>query len=373
MLTRSKVFICYNNNDKQELDQLCAAFIPLIGEDSLATWDDSQILYDEEWEDKMADHFDEAEVVVLLLGMHFLEDDTSARELFMEYVREAKEDGAYLLPWRAQSQTEESVLPFVMNHPLDQASVSLDTPESKEIDPDRLEAFARLIHGLREARKSRQQPDQSDASDPESLKHLADHLKAQRYLQEAEALYLLVMAARKDMFGSDHPDTLSSIHDLAVLFEEQGRLDKAVPLQENLVAISRKIYGNNTPETAQALNDLGGMYLGIERYHEAQKACEEALRIRESTLGRDHLDTAESLHNQGVIYETNGLIDRALASYERALAIREAALGEEHQDTMTTVHSLALLYEDEGMEDKAEVMFQRMYDVFGDEGEPMDV
>ena len=367
-MARTHVFICYNINDKEEMEQLRAAFTPLVGEEHMATWDDSQILYDEEWEDKMADRFDEAEVIVLLLGADLLQEDPSARELFMEYVREAKDDGAYVLPWRAQSQTEEAVLPFVMNNPFDQASVSLDTPESNEVAPDRVQAFARLIHGLREARKSQQQPDHSEASDPEALKQLADHLKVQGYPKEAEALYLLVMAARKEMLGADHLDTASSIHDLAVLFEEQERFDKSVPLQENLVAIYRKVHGNNTAETAQALNDLGGMYLGVERYRDAQKACEEALRIREKTLGRDHLDTAESLHNQGVIFETLELIDKAIASYERALVIREAALGEEHQHTMTTVHSLALLYEEEGMDEKADAMFERMYDVYGDEG-----
>ncbi|MBX2822389.1 MAG: tetratricopeptide repeat protein [Rhodothermaceae bacterium] len=366
-MTRSNVFICYNNNDKEELDQLLAALTPMIGEEHLATWDDSQILYNEDWEDPLADHFDEAEMVVLLLGRELLQDDTDARELFLEYVREAKNDGVYVLPWQAHPHNENTVLPFVMNNPFDQASVSLDTPESQDIAADRLEAFTRLILGLKEAGKSFRQQDDSEASDPEALKQLADHLKAQGYPKEAEALYLLVLAARKDRLGPDHPDTATSIHDLAILFEEHGLFDKAAPLQENLLSIYQNVHGKNSAEAAQALNDLGGIYLGLERYRDAQKACEEALRIRENTLGRDHLDTAESLHNQGVIFETQDLIDRAISSYERALAIREAKLGEEHQDTMTTVHSLALLYEEEGMDDKADVMFQRMYEVFGDE------
>ena len=217
-MTRSKVLFCYNNNDKDELDQLVAAITPMIGEENVLTWDDSRVLYNEEWEDEMADSFDEAEVLVLLLGLEFFDEDTQARELFMEYVREAKDDGVYVLPWRTHVQTDGRVLPFVMNNPFDQASVSLDTPESPEAATGRFKAFARLIHGLREARKSQQQPDDTESSDPESLKQLADHLKKQGYAKEAEALYLLVLAVRRSQFGPDHLDTASSIHDLAVLF-----------------------------------------------------------------------------------------------------------------------------------------------------------
>ena len=366
-MTRSQVFIPYNANDKEELDKLLAVFTETIGEEHIATWDDSRVLYDEDWEIEMADHFDKAEVVVLLLGPDLLQEDPQARDVFMDYIREVKEEGVYVLPWRAEAHIDQDTLPFVMNNPFDQASVSLDTPERHEEAPDRYDGFVRLIHGLREAGKSNRNPDAPPSSDPDSMKKLADHLKAQGYPREAEALYLLVLAARKDLQGPDHLDTASSIHDLTVLLEEQEMYEKAVPLQENLVAIYRKVHGNNTAETAQALNDLGGLYLGIERYRDAQKACEEGLRIREKVLGRDHPDTAESLHNQGVIFETLELIDRAIASYERALAIREAALGEEHENTMTTVHSLALIYDEEGMEEKADAMFQRMYEVFGDE------
>ena len=372
-MTRSKVFFCYNHHDEAELKALLSAFIPLIGEGNLVTWDDARVLYNEDWEDEMADGFDAAEVVVLLLGMEFLEADREARDLFMDYIREVEDEGVYVLPWHTASQPENAVLPFVMNNPLDQASVSLDTPENQDAAPGRMEAFARLIHGLREARRSQQQPDLAAPSTPESLKQLADHLKAQGYPKEAEALYLRIWTRRKDEVGDDHPDTTASMQDLVLLYEEQEVYKKAEPILEQLLALFRKKHGNSSEETAQVLNDLGGIYLGLERYRDARRVCQEALQIREKVLGKDHPKTAESLHNQGVIYETLDLIDRALPSYERALAIRETTLGEEHQDTMTTIHRLAVLYEEEGLDDKADVMYQRMYEVFGDDEEHEDL
>ncbi len=366
-MTRSKVLFCYNEAYRQELDQLLEAFTPKVGEDHVTLWEDTRVLYSEEWEDEMADYFDEAAIIVPLLGPGFLEDDPSARELFMEYIREAVEDGVYVMPWRTREQNDDNVLPFVMNNPLDQASVSLDTPESQEEVSDRVQGFAQLAHGLLGARKTQHQPDDSD--DPEALKQLADHLKAQGFLQEAEALYTQALNIHTDRLGSDHPDTASSMRDLAVLFEEQEMYHKAEPLQEDLVAFYRKTYGTADSRTARAINDLGGIYMGLERFQDAQRACEEALQIRESILGQDHPDTAESLHNQGVIYEISDLIERARSSYERALTIREKVLGNEHPDTITTVHSLARLYEEEGMDEKADAMYQRMYDASGEEGE----
>lgn len=368
-MTRHKVLFCYNNAYRQELDQLLETLISMVGKEHVSTWEDSRVLYNEEWEDELADYFDEAAIIVPLLGPSFLEDDPSARELFMEYIREVDEEGVYVMPWRSNTQAEDNVLPFVMNNPLDQASVSLDTPESQEAVSDRVQGFAQLAHGLLGARKTQHQPEVAAADDPEVLKPLADHLKAQDFILEAEVLYTQVLSIYRDRLGSDHIDTASSLRDLAVILEEQEAYSKAEPLQEHLVTLYRKNYGKTDARTARAINDLGGIYMGQERFREAQRACEEALRIRESTLGQDHPDTAESLHNQGVIYETLELIDRARTSYERALTIRETALGNEHPDTMTTVHSLARLYEEEGLDEKADAMYQRMFDASGEGGE----
>lgn len=368
-MTRSKVLFCFNNAHRQELDQLLEAFIMTVGEDRVATWEDARVLYNEEWEDEMAVHFDEAVIIVPLLGPEFLEQDSSARELFMEYIREADDEGVYVMPWRTNNQTDGNVLPFVMNNPFDQASVSLDSPEGQEALSDRVQGFARLASGLLGARKTQQQPEATASGDPETLKQLADHLKTQGFPLEAEALYTQVLSIFTDRLGSDHPDTASSMRDLAVLFEEQEAYNKAEPLQEDLVAFYRKTYGKADSRTARAINDLGGIYMGQERFRDAQRACDEALKIRENTLGQDHPDTAESLHNQGVIYETLELVNRARVSYERALAIREATLGNDHPDTITTVHSLARVYEEEGLNEKADAMYQRMYDAYREEGE----
>ena len=45
--------------------------------------------------------------------------------------------------------------------------------------------------------------------------------------REAEPLYRRSLAGRETQLGRDHPDTLTSVSNLAVLLDSQGKLDEA--------------------------------------------------------------------------------------------------------------------------------------------------
>jgi len=53
---------------------------------------------------------------------------------------------------------------------------------------------------------------------------------AQGRYKEADKTFRQVLEARKDKLGKNHPDTLESKHDLAVLYKERARYDEAEPL-----------------------------------------------------------------------------------------------------------------------------------------------
>jgi len=52
---------------------------------------------------------------------------------------------------------------------------------------------------------------------------------------EAIELYEYVLANRKRVLGSDHPDTLSSYSDLANAYRSAGRIDEAIGLYEQII------------------------------------------------------------------------------------------------------------------------------------------
>jgi hypothetical protein len=66
---------------------------------------------------------------------------------------------------------------------------------------------------------------------------------------EAEPLYLRTLPARERLLGSEHPDTLISLNNLAHLYETQGRRREAEELFLRAVTGAEKVLGWEHPNT----------------------------------------------------------------------------------------------------------------------------
>ena len=60
--------------------------------------------------------------------------------------------------------------------------------------------------------------------------------------------------------GPDHPDVATSLNNLALLYDNQGRYADAEPLYKRSLAISRKALGPDHPDVATSLNNLAELY-----------------------------------------------------------------------------------------------------------------
>jgi tetratricopeptide (TPR) repeat protein len=58
------------------------------------------------------------------------------------------------------------------------------------------------------------------------------------------------------VLGPDHPDTATSLDNLAFLLQAQGDLAGARPLYERALAIREKVLGPDHPDSATSLNNL---------------------------------------------------------------------------------------------------------------------
>src|SRR5262249_54043619 len=87
-----------------------------------------------------------------------------------------------------------------------------------------------------------------------------------------------VWKGKKARLGPDHPDTLSSMNQLGVVYWQLGQLGKSVPLFEELVKICEAKLGRGHPDTLQSVVNLGVNYRDARRLKEAIALLEEAQR-----------------------------------------------------------------------------------------------
>ena len=91
----------------------------------------------------------------------------------------------------------------------------------------------------------------------------------QKRYKEAEKLLTKALEGRKIKLGEDHPHTLQSMHELAILYKEQSDYDKAEPLLLEALKGRRLKLGDTHPHTLQSWNNLIDLY---EAWNKPEKA-----------------------------------------------------------------------------------------------------
>ena len=100
--------------------------------------------------------------------------------------------------------------------------------------------------------------------------------------EQALPLYQRALAIREKALGPDHPDTATSLNNLAGLYQAMGRHEQALPLYQRALAMMRKTLGPDHPDTATSLNNLAGLYRG----HGPPRAGAAALPARPGHQGK---------------------------------------------------------------------------------------
>jgi tetratricopeptide (TPR) repeat protein len=176
--------------------------------------------------------------------------------------------------------------------------------------------------------------------------------------------YELCLETAEQRLGADHPDTASSLNNLAELYDSIGKYSEALPLSQRALQISEQQLGTNHPDTATSLNNLAALYEASGKYSAALPLYQRALQICEQQLGADHPSTATSLNNLAGLYEASGKYSAALPLYQRALQIYEQQLGADHPHTATSLNNLAALYRSSGKYSEALPLSQRALQIY---------
>ena len=189
------------------------------------------------------------------------------------------------------------------------------------------------------------------------------YLHHQGRYEEAKPLYNRALEIRERVLGPDHPETATSLNNLAALYYNQGWYEEAEPLYKRALEIVKWVLGPDHPDMATSLNNLASLYNNQGRYEEAEPLYKRALEIVERVLGPEHPDTATSLNNLAIIYNNQGRYEEAEPLYKRALEISERVLGPDHPDTAISLNNLALLYNNQDRYEEAEPLCKRALEI----------
>jgi serine/threonine protein kinase len=164
--------------------------------------------------------------------------------------------------------------------------------------------------------------------------YLGNHAAAAEQNEQARALFTRHA-------GPNHPDTLTSMHRLAINYWALNRHAAALKLHEETAAARKRVLSAEHPDTLKTMSNLANMYEVLDRHAEALKLREETLAAQKRVLSPDHPDTLTTMHNLAGSYEDLNRHAEALKLREETLAARRRLHGPEHPDTLGSMHNLA--------------------------------
>ena len=89
--------------------------------------------------------------------------------------------------------------------------------------------------------------------------------------KEAEIHAVAAVELRREVLGEDHPDTLTSMGNLALIYQRQGRWKEAEELEVRVMTIRARVLGDEHPDTLMGMGNLASTYRNQGRWKEAEE------------------------------------------------------------------------------------------------------
>lgn len=192
----------------------------------------------------------------------------------------------------------------------------------------------------------------------EKAKEELDRLRRDQSLSTTAKL---ILAEAKE--AEEQGDVATSLNNLALLYQSQGRYEEAEVFFIQALGINRKHLGEEHPQVATSLNNLALLYQSQGRYKEAELFYRQALYITRKQLGAEHPQIAIQLNNLAALYESKRRYESAEAFYRQALKINRKRLGAEHPQVAIQLNNLAFLNRKQGKYEEAESLYLQALEI----------
>jgi non-specific serine/threonine protein kinase/serine/threonine-protein kinase len=155
------------------------------------------------------------------------------------------------------------------------------------------------------------------------------HLDQGHDLEAAALLLEQTWRAQCEVLGREHPATLHTRSDIALLRRKEQRLDEAEAINREVLEVRRRTLGPAHPDTLNSMNNLAAVYYRMGRHAEAVELLEDTWRRRCASpdLGPDHAaslvtrnNLAGNLYKLGRRAAEEGRVEGALRHFAEAEA-----------------------------------------------------
>ena len=174
---------------------------------------------------------------------------------------------------------------------------------------------------------------------------------ARRFLgqaAEAETQYRQVLDAQRRVLCPDHPDTLTTRHNIGRVLADQGRTADAEREYQQVLDARLRVLGSDHPDTLMTRHEVARMLAAQGKPAEAEAEYQQVLGAEMRVLGPDHPTTLATRHRIASVVADQGKAADAETEYRQVLDAKRWVLGADHPSTLATRHRIASVLADQG-------------------------
>jgi tetratricopeptide (TPR) repeat protein len=174
----------------------------------------------------------------------------------------------------------------------------------------------------------------------ETHRNLGELFEAQNKNHEALGQYEIALAIAKNIYGPENAEVSDYVCFLADIHRRDSRFTEAEELYKKALKILENTLGPQHPKTCTLLQRFGEMAIEKKEFIVAEEYFMSALQRLEQTLGTMHPEIGYTCYCLGAAFHWQEKLPRAEEFYKRALAIKEKQLGRKHQDLANIIEPL---------------------------------
>ncbi|WP_038029345.1 CHAT domain-containing tetratricopeptide repeat protein [Thermonema rossianum] len=178
--------------------------------------------------------------------------------------------------------------------------------------------------------------------------------------EEAELLYQKALRIADENIREKNTNYQRMLINLAMLYQENNRLDEAAALYQKAIEIKKKQGKKRHPDYAHLLTLYAALQLQSGKTENVEALLQEALEIYEKKFDKQHPAYASALEQLGRFRLFYGDKRQAIASLKEVLDIRAQTQGTRHPAYNQTKEWLAIAYWKNGMVEDAAALYEEV-------------